>query len=159
MTPKAGHLMSTYVFLMSLRVQRLPGNRCLYSMPNKHFYSCCYKSKRRTSAVEVAHIPKCSRTSLILHRLWSLSGDKVNKWHMWLPPIIHSSRSLLLRIWKHIQTYKLQIDHAIDLFTTLISHLSLNLMMHFTDLIKARINVKMFGTLAFLHAWHRGDYW
>lgn len=65
----AGHLMSTYVFLMSLRVQRLPGNGCLYSMPNKHFYSCCYKSKRRSSAVEVAHIPKCSRTSLILHRL------------------------------------------------------------------------------------------
>lgn len=67
LTPKAGHLMSAYVFLMSVSVQRVPGNWCLYSMPNKHFYSCCYKSKRRTSAVEVARIPKCSRTSLIPH--------------------------------------------------------------------------------------------
>lgn len=73
--------------------QSVPGNWCLYSMPNKHFYSCCYKSKRHTSAYQMAPIPKCSHTSLILHRLkmvLSQSGHKLKK-QQHLAPWFNSS--------------------------------------------------------------------
>lgn len=59
--------------------QSVPGNWGLYSMPNKHFYSCCYKSKRHTSAYQMAPIPKCSHTSLILHRLKMVLSQSEHK--------------------------------------------------------------------------------
>ncbi len=57
----------------------VPGIWGLYSIPNKQFYSCCYKSKRHTSADQMAPVPKCSHTSLILHRLKMVLSQSEHK--------------------------------------------------------------------------------